>query len=392
MPISYHWRNLFVRKTTTVMTVLVITAVVGVFAYMIGFADALGHSLSVASDDNKLIIIKRGATAESNSALPIDDFNKLSQLSDVARDAETGQVLVSPEMLVQVSLPRVRDGGQTNANVAVRGVTMDAFKVHKNIRVEGTVFSTAEREVIVGKAAAKQFEGLQIGDSVNLGFGNDRPYKVVGYFDAEGGPMESEIWGYLPSLMNVYNRTMYSSANLRLADGADPAKVIEQIEGPAIQLTGQTETEYWYSQSRLMRIYLGIAYALVVIMSLAAIFSIANTMFSVVAGRSRELAMLRTIGFSGRQILFGLVIESVMLSVLGGLFGCLACWAWLSFMGNTKDMFGATTFTTMAFEIHMTPGQVLWALLLVCGVGAVGALVPAIRASRIQVVTALREA
>lgn len=392
MPISYHWRNLFVRKTTTVMTVLVITAVVGVFAYMIGFADALGHSLSVASDDNKLIVIKRGATAESNSALPIDDFNKLSQLSDVARDTETGQVLVSPEMLVQVSLPRVRDGGQTNANVAVRGVTMDAFKVHKNIRVEGSVFSNAEREVIVGKAAAKQFGGLQIGDSVNLGFANDRPYKVVGYFDAEGGPMESEIWGYLPSLMNVYNRTMYSSANLRLADGADPAKVIEQIEGPAIQLAGQTETEYWYSQSRLMRIYLGIAYALVIIMSLAAIFSIANTMFSVVAGRGRELAMLRTIGFSGRQILVGLVIESVMLSLLGGLFGCLACWAWLSFVGNTKDMFGATTFTTMAFEIHMTWWQIFWALLLVCVVGAVGALVPAIRASRIQVVTALREA
>jgi len=392
MPISYYWRSLFVRKATTLMTVLVITAVVAVFAYMMGFADALGRSLSVASDDGKLIVIKGGATAESNSAIPIDDFNKLSQLTDVARDPETGQVLVSPEMLVQVSLPRLRDGGQTNANVAVRGVTMDAFKVHTNVRPEGALFSTAEREVIVGEAAAKQFGGLKIGDTLNLGFANDKTYKVVGYFTADGGPMESEIWGYLPSLMNSYNRTMYSSANLRLADGVDAAKVVEQIEGPAIQLTGQTETDYWYAQSRLMRVYLGIANALVVIMSIAAIFSVANTMFSVVAGRGRELAMLRTIGFSGRQILMGLVIESVMLSSIGGVLGCLGCWAWLSFVGNTKDMFGATTFTTMAFEIHMTPLQVFWALAMVCGVGVLGALVPAIRASRMQVVTALREA
>ena len=168
--------------------------------------------------------------------------------------------------------------------------------------------------------------------------------------------------------------------------------MVEQIEGPAIQLTGQTETDYWYAQSRLMRVYLGIANALVVIMSIAAIFSVANTMFSVVAGRGRELAMLRTIGFSGRQILMGLVIESVMLSSIGGVLGCLGCWAWLFFVGNTKDMFGATTFTTMAFEIHMTPLQVFWALAMVCGVGVLGALVPAIRASRMQVVTALREA
>lgn len=392
MPISYHWRNLFVRKTTTLMTVLVVTAVVGVFAYMIGFANALGHSLSVASDDGKLIVIKRGATAESNSAMPVDDFNKLSQLNGVARDPATDRVLASPEMLVQVSLPRVSDGGRTNANVAVRGVTMDAFKVHLNVHVESAVFSIAEREVIVGRAAAKQFAGLNVGDFINLGFADDKPYKVVGYFNADGGPMESEIWGYLPSLMNAYNRTMYSSANLRLAGGADAREVIKQIEGPAIQLTGQTETDYWYSQSRLMRVYLGIAYALVIIMSLAAIFSVANTMFSVAAARAREMAMLRTIGFSGGQILLGLVIESVLLSTLGGILGCLACWAWLSIVGNTKDMFGATTFTTMAFEIHMTFMQIFWALLLVGGVGVLGALVPGIRASRIEVVTALREA
>lgn len=391
LPLTYHWRNLFVRKTTTVLTVLVITSVVSVFAYMLGFSESLQHSLSVARDPHKLIVLKSGATAESNSAIPVDEYNKLSQVTNVARDEATGQVLVSPEMMVQVSLPRLRDGGRTNANVAVRGVTLDAFRIHPNIRPLGGIFSTAEREVIVGLAAAQQFAGLQIGDTINLGYGADRAYKVVGHFSADGGPMESEIWGYLPSLMNSYNRTMYSSANLRLADGSDARQIIGQIEGPAIQLAAQTEEEYWESQSRLMKVYLLVAYLLVAIMSLAAVFAIANTMFSVVAGRSRELAMLRTIGFSSAQILLGLVIEAVMLALVGGLLGCVACWAWLQAVGNTKDMFGATTFTTMAFKIQMTPLLVAKALGLVVVVGVIGALVPALRAARMQVVTALRE-
>jgi putative ABC transport system permease protein len=392
LPLSYHWRSLFVRRSTTVLTVLVVAAVVGVFAWMLSFAVAMHGSLVKASDDHTLIVIKRGSTSESNSAIGVDEFNKLSQVTEMARDPGSGEPLLSPEMIVQVSLPRVRDRGRTSANVAVRGVTDVAFKVHRNIRITGRKFSSGVPEVIVGVAAASQFAGLAIGQTLDIGYGGNRRFKVVGHFSAAGGPMESEIWGYLPSLMNAYNRTMYSSANLRLRDGADPRQAIAQIAGPAIQLSARTEVQYWREQSRFIHIYLGIAYVLIGIMSLAAIFSISNTMFSSVAGRIHEIAMLRTIGFSGRQILYGFIVEAVMLSLLGGVLGCLGCSAWLATIGNTKDMFGANTFTTLAFEIRMTPLIVGVALLLVSLVGVLGAMVPAMRAGRIRVVTALREA
>lgn len=391
LPISYHWRNLFVRKTTTLLTILVIGTVVGVFSWMIGFASALDRSLSVASERQKLIVLKRGATSESNSAIPVEDYNRLNQLTQIAHDPTTNEPLLSPEMMVQVSLPRIRDGGRTSGNVAVRGVTQTAFAVHLNVRLEGRRFSEAEPQVIVGRAAAKQFAGLQLGESISLGFGADRPFRIVGHFSANGAPIESEIWGYLPALMNAYNRSMYSSAWLRLSDGANPDEAIERIKGPAIQLEAQTEADYWDAQSAAIRRYLLVAYILVTVMALAAVFSIANTMFAMVAGRTREIAMLRTIGYSGRQILAGFVIESVFLSMLGGIAGCLACAAWLELVGSTKDMFGATTFTTMAFDIRLTPGTAAAALLLVIAVGAMGAFVPAWRASRLGVVSALRE-
>lgn len=393
LPISYSFGNLLVRKTTTLLTILVVAAVVGVFAWMVGFNESLNESLSFASDRAKLIVLKRGATAEGNSAIPIDEYKNLSQLDDVARDSETKTRLESPELLTQVQLPRRSDAAATKANVAVRGVTDIAFKVHRNVRLtEGRVFSTAEPEVIVGRKASMQFGGIAPGDSIELGYGGNRSYRVVGVFIADGGPMESEIWGYLPSLQNAYQRTQYSSVSLRLADEAAAKTVIARVEGPAIQLAAKTEADYWQEQSRLINVYLMITQTLVGIMSLAAVFSIANTMFSSVAGRSRELAMLRTIGFPRWAIIRSIIWEAVFLSLLGGAVGCIGCWVWLRFVGATKDMFGASTFTTLAFEIRLTPWIIGLSMALVCVVAVIGAVTPALRASRIDVVTALREA
>jgi putative ABC transport system permease protein len=391
LPFSYHWRSLFVRRTTTLLTVLVVAAVVAVFLWMVSFANALRTSLTMAGDPAKIIVLRRGSTSESNSAIPVDEAAKLNQLTELARDLATEQPLISLEIMVQVSLPRIRDAGKTNANVAVRGVTEMAFKVHRNVKLLDGMFSTSTPEVIVGLAASRQFAGLTQGARLRLGYGGNREYTIAGYFSADGGPMESEVWTYLPALMNAYNRSMYSSSYIRIQEGVDPEPVIEKIQGPAIQLNAMTESRYWDEQARLMRVYLKIAYVLVGMMCVAAVFSIANTMFSAVAGRTQEIAMLRTIGFSPRHILTGFVLEAVILALIGGAVGCVACAAWLTGVGNTKDMFGAYTFTTMAFTIQLTPWTVALALGAVALVGMIGSFAPALRAARLEVLTALRE-
>jgi ABC-type lipoprotein release transport system permease subunit len=391
LPLGYHWRNLFVRKSATLLTLGVVVAVVAVFSWMAGFYSALNDSLSLASDPRKLIVLKPGATAESNSAIAKADRDKLTQLTEIAVDPATGDALISPEMLVQVSLPRIRDNGATFANVAVRGVTEMALKVHPNVKLDGAMFSTSAPQVIVGRALMKQFAGLAIGDMVPLGSGGNRAYEVVGTFSAGGATMQSEIWGYLPSLKDSYRREMDSSLSVRLTDGADTGAIIRKIGDAPFELAAQTETEYWDAQVAMVRVYLFILAFIIGIMAIAAVFSIANTMYAMVAGRTRELAMLRTIGFSGRQMLFGIVIESVMLTLPAALLGVGACWTWLRLVGNTKDMFGTTTFTTMAFEIHLSPIVALIAVGLVTGVALVGALAPAVRAARIDVLDALRE-
>jgi putative ABC transport system permease protein len=391
LPLSYHWRSVFVRKTTSGLTVLVIAAVVATLGWLLGFGAALRGSLAVANDEHKLLVLRRGADSETSSALPVEDFNKLTQLGAIATDPTTSEPLISGEVLVQVLLPRLRDGGKTTANVAVRGVSEQAFRVHRAMHLEGQSFSTGGQEVIVGVKAASQFAGLKIGDLLRLGYSGQRDYKVVGYFTAAGGPLESEVWGYRPSIMSAYNRAAFSSASVLLRDDADPRQAIEQVEGPAIGLSAKTEPEYWAAQTKNIYAYIGIVSGLVIIMALAAVLCVANTMFATVAGRTREIAMLRTIGFSGRQILSGFVLEAVLLGLLGGVLGCLACAAWLALVSHTKDMVGRTNFVSLAFDIRMTPLTIAVTLLAVVIVGAGGALFPAWRAGRTEVVSALRE-
>lgn len=392
LPLNYHWRNLFVRKTTTTLTVLVIATVVGTLTWIAGFAWAVHWSLNVATDPGKMIVLQRGTDSETNSNIVPEEMKRLSQLTGVEMDA-AGEPLISTELYWQTQLPRIRDGGTTSANVALRGVTDKAFAVHRSVKLLGEKFSTGEPEIIVGVKAAKQFRGLQIGDKLKLGVGENRLFKVVGYFSAAGSPMESEIWMYLPAMQSAYQRNSYSSAALRLRADADAESLRAQIEGPAIQLGGLTESKYWEKQSGNTILYQYVCFALVAIMSLAAIFAIANTMYAAVDGRTREIAMLRTIGFRPWQISAGFTLESVMLSLLGGALGCAGCALYLFVKGNTKDMFGSTTFTTMAFEIDQTAMlfAVSFAMISVTVIGAVAALLPASRAAGLQVIAALRE-
>ncbi|QOJ14937.1 MAG: ABC transporter permease [Planctomycetia bacterium] len=391
LPLRYHWRNLLVRRTTSALTILVVTAVVGTLTWILGFFLALQASLSVAGDPHKLLIIQRGTTSETNSAISPEEFNRLAQLAGVALSTESGEPLISPELYWQTQLPRLRDGGKTRANVALRGVTMRAFEVHRNIRLLGECFSVGEPQVIVGRAAATQFAGLSVGDVIRIGVGESREFRVVGHFDAGGGPMESEIWMYLPAMQSAYLRNGYSSAAVRLNNPASASAAIEQVRSAPIELSAEREADYWQSQTSNVRFYQAVCFVLVAIMSLAAAFALANTMYASVAGRAREIAMLRTIGYRPFQILLGFVLESVLLSLVGGALGCIACAAYLELVGSTKDMFGSSTFTTMAFDIRLTPLLVGWSLASVAAIGVIGALPPAWRAAQTHVLTALRE-
>lgn len=387
LTIKYNWRNLWVRKLSSGLTFLVVATLILILSYLLAFAGGVQAAIEVTGWPQNLIVLKPGATAESTSIIVPTETSGLVQTPGVARNA-AGEMLISQEMSVQTDIPRRGGGGK--ANVAVRGVDPIALDVHPEVRItEGRMFDSGAMEALVGKAARERYVGLNVGEDVAMGRSKDRLYKIVGVFEARGGAYESEIWAPRTRIADSYQRPLISSASLRLERPDLAAAAIDYVNGPAIKLSARSEPAYYKELATSTAQLAKLALSLVFIMGVGAVFAVANTMFASVDRRRREIAMLRTIGFSRATIITSFLAESVLLCTLAAGVGVLAS---LWYSGSRDDYLSATTYTVFAFEVRVTPMVVIMCFALAALVGLVGAFFPALRAARVQIIEALRKA
>lgn len=392
LPLYYNYRNLLRRKLSTLLTFIVVAVVVLVLSVLLSFAAGIRVSLAATGTDRNLLVLKPGATAESTSVLLPEEVNRLVQTPGIARDA-SGKIMLSPELCVQTAIPRrSRPGGPPGvpANVAIRGVEPIAFEIHNDVKIiKGRPFDPGAMEIVVGKSAHDRYENTDLDQELVIGRMGNRAYKVVGIFEAGGGALESELWAPRTLISDSYLRRFDSSVVLQLENASAAKNAIEYINGPAVQLEAKLETKYYEDLSEKTRDIVVLASILVSIMAIGAVFAVANTMFAAVDGRRREIAMLRTIGFTKPAIISSFVIESVLICIC-------ACAVGLTFSllitGTRKDFLSDTTWTVLAYELKITPGILLAAFIVSVVVGVIGAITPAIRASRTRIIEALRKA
>lgn len=388
LPLSYNWRNIFVRKLSTALTVAVVAVVVFVLAVLLSFAAGIRAALASGAARNNVLVLAKGATAESTSIILSDEAGRLVQTPGVLRN-ERGIPLISEEIVVQTNVPR-RGDNAVPAAIGVRGVDDIALEVHNEVTlVEGRMFRQGTHEVIVGQAARKRFADLQVGSELLLGRQTDRAFRVVGIFSAAGGALESEVWAPRTMVSDVYARRLISSALLRIADPSGVQPAIDYISGPTVNLAAKTETEYYDDLSSKTQEIVTLTTVLVGLMAVGAVFAVANTMYAAVDRRRQEIAMLRTLGFEKNSIILAFLLESVLLCVPAAGLGLLGS---MAFSGRGQDFLSDTTWTVLAYEMRMTPGIIAGALLLALFLGILGALAPALRAARIPVIEALRKA
>jgi ABC-type lipoprotein release transport system permease subunit len=387
LPIRYNWRNLFTRRLSTALTFVVVAVVVAVLSILLSFAAGIHESLKASGDPLNVIVLKTGATAESTSILNPEEVARIIQAPGLAKN-EKGELLVSPELCVQTSLNRKNQSGI--ANVAVRGVNPLAVEVHPEIKiVSGRQAGESALEVIVGKQAHERYDGLNLGDEIVLGRATNRSFKVVGIFEASGGSLECEIWAPRTQIADAYHRRFDSSVVLRLSDPARADETIKYVKGPAVRLLAKRETDYYLDLSSKTREIVGLTTVLITIMGIGAMFAVANTMYAAVDSRRREIAILRTIGFSRIAIIWSFIIESVMICMSACACGIAVS---LLFNGSRRDYLSDSTWTVLAYELRVTPSTVATAIGVAVLVGVVGAWAPAMRASKTRILDALRKA
>ncbi|HSS77595.1 MAG TPA: ABC transporter permease [Thermoanaerobaculia bacterium] len=382
------WLNLRTigqRRGASTAAAFGILVVVAVFIAILSIAVGFRQTMTSTGDPATVIVLRGGSDSEMTSGIARDSARIISEAPGLLRSP--AGPLASAELFVIVDVPKRTT--KTDANVPLRGVQPAAFAVRRNFRLlEGRRFETGKNEVIVGQGAAKEFAGLEVGHQLRWG---ENTWKVVGIFSDGGSLSESEIWCDVDVLQPAYRRTGFQSVHARLESAAAYDRFKDALTAdPRLDILVQRETDYYAGQSEALT---ALVYALGILicplMVAGAVFGALNTMFSSVSTRSREIATLRALGFGSGPVVISVMVESLFLAAVGG--GVGAAFAYYVFNGFRAATINWQSFSQVSFAFRVTPALLAMGTSIALAIGLVGGLLPAIRAARLPVATALRE-
>ena len=384
IPIAYNLRNLVVRKTTTIMTALGIALTVAVLLAVLALVDGLRTTLASSGDPLQIVVMRKGSESEIVSNFTRTQFQDLKFKPGIATGTN-GQPLASLEVITVINLASTEAGEGTN--VTVRGLQPAGIEMRHSVKISsGRWFQEGKRELVAGQIASERYAEARIGRKVRFGRGD---WEIVGIMDAGRGAQASELWGDLNQVGSDLQRLeVLSSALVRATDAVTAKALANDINNDQrLNMNAVSEEEYYAAQtaSAAPIEYIGIFVA--VIMAVGSAFAAMNTMYAAVARRSREIGTLRVLGFSKGSILLSFFLESVLLSALGGVLGCLLV---LPLNGITTGI-GNSNFSETAFNFHVSPGIMMIGIAFAVILGAAGGLFPASNAARKEILTALRE-
>jgi putative ABC transport system permease protein len=383
IPLKYNIGNLKARRVSTLMTIIGIGVVIAVMISMMALQNGVHSAVVSSGSKDNLMVMREGAAAELSSWVSKDAFRIIRAMPGIAK--EGGAPLISPELVIIFKIPKKDD--PKGSNVLVRGVTPMAFTMRPYVKIiDGRMFRPGVNEVIVARRIRDRFVNTAIGDSFKFG---SQTYNVVGVFDAQGTAFDSEMWCDADFLGQARKRDAYSSLILRPTDRDAYESIKAAIKNDnRLKLEVTSEYQYYADQTTgLMGIVILVA-IVTFFMTIGAILGTMNTMFSAIASRGRELATLRALGFKRRTIILSVVIESAFVALLGGLAGLILALPINAISTGTTNF---QTFSEVAFNFRVDGHVALNGILIALIAGVIGGMLPALRAARTPITTALRE-
>jgi putative ABC transport system permease protein len=386
VPVSYNFRSIRSRWTSTIVAILGIAGTVGVFVAMLSLARGFKATLVASGSPGNALVLRAGSPSEMMGGVTLDSVKIVQDAPGIARDAEGP--LVTQEVVGVIPFPLITTG--TDANVQVRGVSPNVLRIRTFVKMqEGRMFQPGLTEIVVGKNAVKTYAGLKLGDTVGIAGGT---FKVVGVFDAGGSSFDSEVWCDSKILNDALKRpdNLFQSITVHLTSPAAFQQFKDSVvTDPRLNLDVTREIDYYAKQSTTMTTLITVLGGLVaVIMAVGAVFGALNTMYSAVAERGREIATMRALGFTSWNVILSFLFEALLISFVGGLLGCLVV---LPLNGLTTSTMNFQTFSNLAFAFKITLNLLLLGVLFALVMGILGGVFPAIRAARRPVAQALRE-
>lgn len=384
--VSYSFRNLLTRRLTTFLTAAGMALVVFAFASIVMLAEGLQKTLVETGSRDNVVVIRRGAGTEVQSGVDRYQAAVVETEPQVALGGD-GLRLIAKELVVLINIPK--KATNTPANVIIRGMSDMSLTLRPQVKMlVGREPRPGLSEIMVGQSVAKRFKNTSLGSKL---FFAQRLWEVVGIFDAGNTGFSSEIWGDANQLMQAFRRPVYSAVIFKLRDSQEFESAKERIEkDPRLTLEAKRETTYYLDQSAALAKFLRIlGMSLTIVFSIGAIVGAMITMYAAVANRTAEIGTLRALGFKRSTILSAFLVESLILGLIGGLAGLFFA-SFLQFFTVSTTNF--QTFSELAFSFALSIDIVLKAMGFSLMMGFAGGILPAFRASRMNIIDALREA
>jgi putative ABC transport system permease protein len=386
IPITYNLRSLMVRRTTSLTTALGIALVVMVVVILLGFVSGLRQSLELAGEPGHWIVLSRGTWSEGESYIPRQQADILRTRPEIATDS-SGAALFSPEMVVPFNAAVNRPAIQFRP-ASLRGVSPVVYRMRRGLKlVAGRWPAPGRDEMAIGQKQAARFPELGVGTTFRYG---RRRWTIVGIFADRGSALESEFWTDIDVLQqDARFENGYSSFHVVLKPGSEDS-FRNALSGDArLTVDALSERDFFAEQAKVADRLRELVLIVGLIVGTGAAFGGMNTMYAAVARRTREVGVLRTLGFSRSSVLTSFLVESVILALAGGVVGdLLAIFLGLAAGLNHQLMsVGAVVFSS-AFTLSALLGGIVAALLI----GIAGGLLPAWRAANLPIIESLREA
>jgi ABC-type lipoprotein release transport system permease subunit len=385
VPWSYPWRNLLVRWQAALFSALGIAMTVAVLCGVFALRNGFEAFMATTGSPDVVVYLRPGATSEGESGIGLERVEQYKkERPEVALD-EGGRPLAAGEIYLALFLDKADGSGQVN--VPIRGVEEASFAIQGAAwrRVEGRMLRFGADEILVGRPLVDRIADCRLGDTLVV---NLTPFKVVGIFEHDGA-YRSEIWGDVDRIAAALERPVRQRVVARLRPGTDIDAVAAELAADR-QLASKVMTEeaYFASQTNVLGGVLTIlGLLLTTILGVAGVLGAANTMIAAVGARTREIGVLRSLGYGSVGILVAFLVEAGLIGAVGGLLGGLLV---LPLDGLQTGTMNWNTFTETTFAFRVDAGLLGQAVGLAVGLGLVGGLVPAWRASRLRPVEALR--
>ena len=305
----------------------------------------------------------------------VDELQNIGGVIDVAGELSYSESSSSQPSMSQGGSGNPNGGDMTNSILGIEASKLSLAGIDE---LNGTAFEDNSKEAIIGSQYA-MMNNLSIGDNITI---HNTEFEITGIYETGSMFADSTIYVPIDTLQNISECDEYSSVLVKTAEDANDTIISDKIKDKFYDLSTLTSDEISSMMTNVTGILNTASLAVSGLAIIVGAIGIINTMVMTVYERTKEIGVLKSIGWKPRRILLMIMGETLVLTILSGIVG--------SVFGILISEIGVMLLDAGDFSLGYDPQAFILAFGITIFVGLIGGIYPAYKASKLAPTEALR--